>query len=77
MKTSLLIYSVNQLTGFFTGGTLGLKKVSNIKSANWFMIDFLSNVKVFYIILLTVYETSAFNLTSYGMNFSYIKDIAR
>ena len=51
METSLLIYNTNQLTGFFIVGTLGLKKVTNIKSANCFLIDFLSNVKVFYIIL--------------------------
>ena len=56
METSLLIYSANELTGFFKVGTLGLKNVTKIKSANWFLIDFLSNVKVFYIILLTVYE---------------------
>ena len=55
-KTSSLIYSTNQLNGFFIVGTLELKNLTNIKSANWFLIDFLSNVKLFYMILLTVYE---------------------
>ena len=38
-------------------GTMGLRNLTNIKSAEWFLIDFLSNVKLFYIMLLTVYET--------------------
>ena len=34
METSLLIYSTNELTGFFKVGTLGLENVTKIKSAN-------------------------------------------
>ena len=60
METGLLIYSTNKFTGFFIVGTLGLKNVTSIKSANWFLIDFLSYVKVFYIILLNVYGNISF-----------------
>ena len=55
METSLLIYSAIQLTGFSIVGTLELKNVTNILTLKP-LTDFLSNVKVFYIILLTVYE---------------------
>ena len=57
METSFMIYSANQLAAFFIVGTLELKSVTNIKSANWFLTDFLWNVKEFYIILFAVYET--------------------
>ena len=40
METSLLIYSKNQLTGFFIVGTLRLTNLGNIKSANRCLIDF-------------------------------------
>ena len=56
METSLLIYSAIQLTGFSIVGTLELKNVTNILTLKP-LTDFLSNVKVFYIILLTVYKT--------------------
>ena len=42
---------------FLYSGNNGIKNVTNIKSADWFLTDFLSNVKVFYIIFLAVYET--------------------
>ena len=38
-------------------GTMGLINLTNIKSTKWFLIDFLSNMKLFYIMLLIVYET--------------------
>ena len=56
METSLLIYSTIQLTDFSIVGTLGLKNVTTILTLKP-LTDFLSNVKVFYIILLTVYKT--------------------